>query len=93
MPGDECKTDDDIIKYARKYASKGYHPVGTCKMGDEKDSSTVVTSDLRLKKVENIRVCDSSVMPFIVSSNTYAATVMIAEKAADMLCKFYIKNY
>ena len=60
-------------------------------MGDYQDKSTVVTSNLRLKDTENVRICDSSIMPFITSSNTYAATIMIAEKAADIICEDYIK--
>lgn len=85
MPGVACRSDDDIKEYAYRYSKTDYHPVGTCKMGAADDPSAVVTTDLRLKNVEGLRVCDSSVMPFLVSSNTNAPTIMIAEKAADMI--------
>ncbi len=84
-PGAAARTDDDIIAYACKHAKTDYHPVGTCKMGAEDDPTAVVTPRLRLKGIENLRVCDSSVMPFVNSSNTNAPTIMIAEKAADMI--------
>ena len=60
-------------------------------MGSKDDPTAVVTSNLRLKNLENLRVCDSSIMPSIISSNTYAATLMIAEKASDIIAKKYNK--
>ncbi len=89
MPGADCRSDDDIKQYACKHSKTDYHPVGTCKMGAENDPTSVVTPDLRLKGAEGIRVCDSSIMPFLNSSNTNAPTVMIAEKAADMIMVDY----
>ncbi len=85
-PGDAAETDEDIIEYACRHAKTDYHPVGTCRMGAPDDPDAVVDPELRLRDIENLRVCDSSVMPFVVSSNTNAATIMIAEKAADMIC-------
>ncbi|VAW22866.1 Oxidoreductase, GMC family [hydrothermal vent metagenome] len=85
-PGSSVISDEDIEQYAFKHAKTDYHPVGTCKMGADDDKTAVVTPDLKFKGIDGLRVCDSSVMPFINSSNTCAPTIMIAEKAADMIC-------
>ena len=85
MPGAEYKTDAQIMEYARQFSKTDYHPVGACKMGDVNDERSVVGPDLRVRGIEGLRVVDSSVMPRVVSSNTNAPTIMIAEKAADMI--------
>ena len=85
MPGAACKTDQQIMAYARQHAKTDYHPVGACKMGACNDERSVVGPDLKVIGLEGLRVVDSSVMPKAVSSNTNAPTIMIAEKAADMI--------
>ena len=79
----ELKSKDDLIGYVRQFGRTSYHHVGTCKMGQGDEA--VVSPELKVWGVEGLRVCDSSVMPRIVSSNTQAPTVMIAEKAADLI--------
>lgn len=77
------KTDDDIRKIIRERADTVYHPVGTCKMGN--DAMAVVDSSLRVHGIENLRVVDASIMPTLVGGNTNAPVIAIAEKAADMI--------
>jgi choline dehydrogenase-like flavoprotein len=83
FPSAKCKTKQDYIDVARANARSSYHPVGTCKMG--RDNLAVVDTQLRVRGIDGLRVCDSSIMPHIVSSNTNAPTIAIAEKAADMI--------
>ncbi len=77
------RTKDDYIKFVKAYGRTAYHPVGTCAMGDTDQS--VVDADLRVHGIEGLRVVDASVMPAIIGSNTQAPTVMIAEKAVDLI--------
>lgn len=72
---------------ARHYTVTIYHPVGTCKMGPDEDEEAVVDPTLRVRGLSNLRVIDASVMPKIISGNTNAPTVMIAEKGADLIKK------
>ena len=83
LPGPEAKTRDELFNYACQMAKTDHHPVGTCKMGH--DEMAVVDPELRVHGIERLRVCDSSVMPQINSSNTNAPTIMIGEKGADMI--------
>lgn len=82
-PGMQVQTDEDIRNYLRRKVQSLYHPVGTCKMGV--DSMAVVNPQLQVHGVEGLRVIDASIMPTVVNANTNAPTIMIAEKAADMI--------
>src|SRR6202030_3647362 len=83
FPGPEGRTQTDLENYARQYGRTSYHPVGTCRMGG--DALSVVDPQLRVRGIDGLRICDSSVMPRVVSSNTNAATIMISEKASAMI--------
>jgi choline dehydrogenase-like flavoprotein len=83
-PGNMVNTDEEILQYIRKTALTVYHPVGTCKMGTD-DLAVVSPSNLKVKGMNNLRVIDASIMPCIVSGNTSAPTMMIAEKGARMI--------
>jgi choline dehydrogenase len=85
LPGPGVETDDELLDFARQYGSGTYHLTGSCRMGPASDSSTVVGSDLKVHGVDNLWVADASVMPTEPSGNTYAPTMMIAEKASDMI--------
>ena len=82
-PGPEVASDDALIRYVRETASTVYHPVGTCKMGS--DGMSVVDERLRVHGIAGLRIADASIMPEIPSGNTNAPTIMIGEKAADMI--------
>ena len=82
-PGALCQSDEQILEYVRAEAESVYHPVGTCKMGA--DDMAVVDERLRVHGIKGLRVADASIMPQLLSGNTNAAAIMIAEKCADML--------
>ena len=82
-PSPEVKSNEECLEFICRRARTSYHPVGTCKMGPDK--MAVVDDQLRVKKISSLRVVDASIMPTITSGNTNAPTIMIAEKAADMI--------
>ena len=79
----QAKTDAQLEHWIRQHADTIYHPVGTCRMGQ--DAMAVVDPQLRVHGVPGLRVVDASVMPRVVSGNTNAPTIMLAEKAADLI--------
>jgi choline dehydrogenase-like flavoprotein len=79
----DITNDDDIELAIREEADTVYHPVGTCKMGN--DEMAVVDKRLKVHGIEGLRVVDASIMPTLIGGNTNAPTVMIGEKAADMI--------
>jgi choline dehydrogenase-like flavoprotein len=83
IPGDRVQSDKDLRAFVRANARTVYHPVGTCAMGS--GPMAVVDARLRVHGVKRLRVVDASIMPTIVSGNTNAPAIMIAEKAADMI--------
>jgi choline dehydrogenase len=84
-PGASQTTDDEILDWVKSAAETTYHPVGTCKMGS--DAMAVVDDQLRVHGIEALRIADASIMPALTSGNTNAPSIMIGEKAADMVLK------
>ncbi len=83
LPGAAVETDDQIDEFVRQNLSTVYHPIGTCRMGNDEDS--IVDPELRVRGIDNLRVVDASVMPDLVGGNINAVVIMIAEKAADAI--------
>jgi choline dehydrogenase len=82
-PGPGCQSDAEVLDHIRHRGLTVYHPTSTCRMGT--DAAAVVDARLRVHGVAALRVIDASIMPAVVSGNTNAATIMIAEKGADMV--------
>ena len=85
LPGADVQTDDELLDFSRRRGNTGYHLIGTCRMGPESDARAVVDDELRVRGVDGLRVIDASIMPILPSANTFASTIAIAEKGADMV--------
>jgi len=85
LPGPGVTTDDELLDFARSYGASCYHVMGTARMGPASDPTAVVDDELRVRGIAGLRVADASIMPSMPSANICAATMMIAEKAADMI--------
>lgn len=85
LPGPDVRADDELLDFAKKNGSTTYHLIGTARMGPATDPTAVVDDRLRVHGMQALRVIDASIMPSMVSANTYATTLMIAEKGADFV--------
>lgn len=83
LPDDALKSDAELEDFVRHHCRTSYHPVGTCRMGS--DDGSVVDPELKVHGFEGLRICDSSVFPSLIGSNTNAPTAMVAEKASDLI--------
>ncbi|WP_440876619.1 GMC family oxidoreductase [Thalassotalea sp. PLHSN55] len=83
FPGNQCQNDEQLAEFVKNKANTIYHPVGTCKMGN--DEMAVVNHELKVHGLTGLRVIDASIMPTLISGNTNAPTIMIAAKAADLI--------
>ncbi len=85
LPGDRVQSDAELLDFARRYGSTAYHLIGTARMGPASDPGAVVDDQLRVHGLRGLRVVDASIMPSMPSANTYASTMMIAERASDII--------
>ena len=88
-PGLSSKSDSDLNEFIKSKGDTAYHPSCTCKMG--KDELSVVDEELKVYGIDNLRVVDASIMPNIITGNLNATTVMIAEKASDLILRKELK--
>jgi choline dehydrogenase len=85
LPGIQFQSEEELQRAAGEVGTTIFHPVGTCRMGSDNDPASVVDNRLRVIGVDGLRVVDASVMPTITSGNTNSPTLMIAERASDMI--------
>jgi choline dehydrogenase-like flavoprotein len=85
LPGAARQSDEELTQYIRDTTESNYHPVGTCKMGKDGDPMAVLTPDLRVRGVSGLRVFDASMMPTIISANTNATVMAVADRGVDLI--------
>jgi choline dehydrogenase len=85
LPGKDVGSDDELLDFARHNGSTCYHLIGTARMGPASDPTAVVNDRLLVHGMEGLRIVDASIMPAMPSANTYATTLMIAERASDLI--------
>jgi choline dehydrogenase len=85
FPGKNVQSDDELLGAAKERGTTTFHPNGTCRMGPETDPLAVVDDNLRVHGLQGLRVIDASIMPTMLSANLNAATMMIADKASDLI--------
>ena len=85
LPAPDQTSDQDLLDFARERGSTAFHFMGSCRMGPSSDPTAVVDDALKVRGIDGLRIADASIMPTMPSGNTYASTLMIAEKAADMI--------
>ena len=91
-PGNDVRTDDEILHFCREYGATIFHPTGTAKMGTPDDPLAVVDEKLRVRGVDGLRVVDASIMPTLVSGNTNVPIVMVAERASEFILADAVKD-
>ena len=84
-PGADRQSDEELLDHARRTGNTAYHPMGTCRMGPASQTNTVVDHELRVHGIQGLRIADASIMPMMPSANLNASSLMIGEKAADMV--------
>ena len=84
-PGEDIQSDDELMQIARERGTTTFHPMGTCRMAPQNDPTAVVDDKLRVYGIEGLRVVDASIMPMMPSANLNAPTMMVAEKASDII--------
>lgn len=85
QPGGDVVSDAAIDRWVRDHVESAYHPAGACRMGDPGDAAAVVDPECRVRGLERLRVVDSSIFPTVTNGNLNAPTIMVAERAADMI--------
>ena len=92
LPGKNITNDIELKNYCKRTVKTNWHPVGTCKMGNDKDPEAVLNSNLQVRGIDNLRIFDVSMMPNLVSGNTNAPAMAIADRATDLMLSSKSQN-